>query len=225
MPKEVSQHPKLLEGTHVPLSQVKKYLNGEFSLPRTKPDWLDAPSGAVVAGVRCRGIALRDIPLLEKGPGLDMFEDRCQRLEKGVAWAFGTCQNTEVAESLPRESVHFMVTIKNHEWLSLERRKDPRWCWRSHFGECFAVAPPVSAGNAIGRGLSNMDTPLQQACLQEISKRPFWAALKEALLQEKKSRGPAKDEPKQRASKDKPKKRKGTLRPKAHKYINIQLRL
>ena len=177
-----------------------------------RPDWLGgAPSGTMVAGVRCRGIALRDIPLQEKGPGLDMFEDRRGRLEKGVGWAFGTCQNTEVAESLPRESVHFMVAIKKHEWLPLERRKDPRWCWRSHFRECFAVAPPVSAGNAIGRGFSNMETPLQKACLQEISKRPFWTALKDALLQGKESA--PKDATKQKPGKAKStNKRKGTLR-------------
>jgi hypothetical protein len=111
------------------LSQVRQYLNGAYRLPKLKPDWLEVQSGTVVAGVRCRGIALRDIPLLGKGPGLEMFEDRRQRLKKGVGWAFGTCQNTEVAESLPRESVHFMVAIENHEWLPLERRKDPRWCW------------------------------------------------------------------------------------------------
>ena len=188
---------------------MRKYLDGEYSLPRAKPDWLEAPSGAVVAGVRCRGIALRDIPLLGKGPGLEMYEDRCKRLEKGVGWAFGTCQNTEVAESLPRESVHFMVAIKNHEWLSPEKRKDPRWCWRSHFRECFAVNPPVSAGNAIGRGFSNMETPLQKACLQEISKRPFWTALKEALLQEKPNA--VEDEPRKKATEKKRSKRKGTL--------------
>ena len=191
---------------------MKKYLNGEYRLPKKKPDWLGGePSGTVVAGVRCRGIALRDIPLQEKGPGLDMFEDRRQRLEKGVGWAFGTCQNTEVAESLPRESVHFMVAIKKHEWLPLERRKDPRWCWRSHFRECFAVAPPVSAGNAIGRGFSNMDTPLQKACLQEISKRPFWSALQDALLQGTTS--PAEGKHVEKPAKSKKTKRKGTMRP------------
>ena len=56
-----------------------------------------------------------------------------------------------------------------------------------------------------------METPLQKACLQEISKRPFWTALKDALLQEKESA--AKDDPKQKPAKDKAKKkRKGTLR-------------
>ena len=191
---------------------MKNYLNGEYRLPKSKPDWLEgAPSGTMVAGVLCRGIALRDIPLLGKGPGLEMFEDRRQRLKKGVGWAFGTCQNTEVAESLPRESVHFMVAIKKHEWLPLERRKDPRWCWRSHFRECFAVAPPVSAGNAIGRGFSNMDTPLQKACLQEISKRPFWAALKDALLQGTTS--PAEGKHVEKPAKSKKTKRKGTMRP------------
>ena len=148
-----------------------------------KPAWLDSPSGNLVAGVRCRGRALRDAPLIEKGPGLEMFEDRCKRLAKGVGWAFGTCQNTEVAEFLPRESVHFMVAIRNHEWLPPEHRKHPDWCWRSHFQECFFVHPPVHAGNAIGRGFSNMDTPLQHACLLEISKRPFWNTLKDVLLQ------------------------------------------
>ena len=191
---------------------MKNYLNGEYRLPKSKPDWLGgAPSGTMVAGVLCRGIALRDIPLLGKGPGLEMFEDRRQRLKKGVGWAFGTCQNTEVAESLPRESVHFMVAIKKHEWLPLESRKDPRWCWRSHFRECFAVAPPVSAGNAIGRGFSNMDTPLQKACLQEISKRPFWAALKDALLQGTTS--PAEGKRVEKPAKSKKTKRKGTMRP------------
>ena len=202
----------------LPFSQVKQYLDGEYSLPRAKPDWMQALSGSVVAGVRCRGIALRDIPLLGKGPGLEMFEDRRQRLRKGVGWAFGTCQNTKVAETLPRESVHFMVAIKKHEWLPLERRKDPRWCWRSHFRECFAVTPPVSAGNAIGRGLSNMETPLQKACLQEISKRPFWTALKNALLQGKES--PAKDGTKQKPAKSKSNKRKGTLRARVNIRIN-----
>ena len=145
--------------------------------------WLESPSGTVVAGVRCRGIALRDIPLIGKGPGLEMFEDRNKRLEKGVGWAFGTCQNTEVAEFLARESVHFMVAIRNHEWLPPEDRKHPDWCWRSHFQKCFFVDPPVHAGNAIGRGFSNMDTPLQHACLLEISKRPFWTTLRDVLLQ------------------------------------------
>jgi len=68
----------------------------------------------------------------------------------------------------------------------------------------------VSAGNAIGRGFSNMDTPLQKACLQEISRRPFWTALKDALLQGATS--PAKGELAGKATKSKTKKRKGTMR-------------
>ncbi len=68
------------------------FLNGKYILPRVKPAWLETPSGAKVVGVRCRGITLRDVLLIKKGPGLEMFEDRRRRLEKGVAWAFGTCQ-------------------------------------------------------------------------------------------------------------------------------------
>ena len=162
---------------------MKEYLDGHYSLPRTKPAWFESPSGTVVAGVRCRGIALRDAPLIGKGPGLEMYDERPKRLEKGVGWAFGTCQNTGVAEFLPRESVHLMAAIRNHEWLPPEARKHPDWCWRSHFQECFFVHPPVHAGKAIGRGFSNMDTPSQHACLLEISKRPFWTTLKDVVLQ------------------------------------------
>ena len=55
-----------------------------------------------------------------------------------------------------------------------------------------------------------METPLQKACLQEISKRPFWSALKDTLLQGKESQ--AKDDSKQKTTKQKSNKRKGTLR-------------
>jgi hypothetical protein len=54
-----------------------------------------------------------------------------------------------------------------------------------------------------------METPLQKACLQEISKRPFWTALKEALLQEKPNA--VEDEPRKKATEKKRSKRKGTL--------------
>jgi hypothetical protein len=63
-----------------------------------------------------------------------------------------------------------------------------------------------------------METPLQKACLQEISKRPFWTALKNALLQGKEST--AKDGTKQKPAKSKSNKRKGTLRASVHIRIN-----
>ena len=63
-----------------------------------------------------------------------------------------------------------------------------------------------------------METPLQKVCLQEISKRPFWTALKDALLQGKES--PAKDATKQKPAKSKSNKRKGTLRARVKIQIN-----